>query len=172
MPATRASLPRVSLFFSFLFCCCGHWQYKWSKQGALKQSIFLDVYGLIPLSARSWSLAQNYFKSFKKVWEVFLRLNLEPLVVHIYIYIGGGFSIEFIYSCYPVFTYLATLLHLAMRQWLRAQTLAPSIPFPLWPLGHKKSRSLSGLPPPFNISRFSLMSTSKNCLYFACTTDI
>ncbi len=48
-------------------------------------------------------------------------------------------------SC-RIFTHLATLLHLAMLQWLRAQTLAPPTPFPLWPLGHKKSRSLSGLP--------------------------
>ncbi len=73
---------------------------------------------------------------------------------------------------YRIFTHLATQLHLAMMQWLRAQTIAPLTPFPLWPLGHKKSRSLSGLKPLFNISRYSLMSTSKNCLYFVCTTDI
>ncbi len=42
-------------------------------------------------------------------------------------------------------THLATLLHLAMLQWWRAQTLAPPTPIPLWPLVHKKSRSLSGL---------------------------
>jgi hypothetical protein len=49
-------------------------------------------------------------------------------------------------SC-RIFTHLATLHHLAMLQWLRAQTIAPPTPFPLWPLGHKKSRSLCGLPP-------------------------
>jgi len=69
-------------------------------------------------------------------------------------------------------THLATMLYLAMLQWFRAQTIAPPTPFPLWPLGHKRSRSLSGLPPLCNISRYSLMSTSKKCLYFECTTDI
>jgi hypothetical protein len=43
-----------------------------------------------------------------------------------------------------IFTHVATLLHLAMLQLLRVQTLAPPTPFPL---GHKKSRSLSGLRP-------------------------
>ncbi len=64
-----------------------------------------------------------------------------------------------------IFTHLVTLLHLAMLQWLRAQTLAPPTPFTLRPLGHKKFRSLSGLPPLFNISRYSLMSTLKNCIF-------
>ncbi len=49
-------------------------------------------------------------------------------------------------SC-RIYTHLATLLHLEMLQWLRAQTLAPPTPFLPWPPGHKKSRSLSGLPP-------------------------
>ncbi len=35
----RPSKGKLLLFFSF-FCCCGHWQYYRSKQGALKQSIF------------------------------------------------------------------------------------------------------------------------------------
>ncbi len=51
-----------------------------------------------------------------------------------------------ILSC-RIFSHLATLLHLAMLQSLRALTLAPPTPFSLWPLVHKKSRSLSGLPP-------------------------
>jgi hypothetical protein len=66
-----------------------------------------------------------------------------------------------------IYTHLATMLYLAMLQWFRAQTIAPPTPFPLWPLGHKKSKS-----PLFNISRYSWMSTSKNCLFFVCTKVI
>jgi hypothetical protein len=40
-----------------------------------------------------------------------------------------------------IFTHLAALLHSAMLQKLGAQTLDPPTPFPICPLGHKKSRS-------------------------------
>ncbi len=46
-----------------------------------------------------------------------------------------------------IFTHLATLFHLAILLWLRALTLSPPTPFQLWPLGHKRSRTLSGLTP-------------------------
>ncbi len=44
VPATSASLPRVSFFFSFLFLLLRPLTVLISKQGALKQSMFLDVY--------------------------------------------------------------------------------------------------------------------------------
>jgi len=87
-----------------------------------------------------------------KVRFLSLSLNIRlgwrwQKVVNTLAYYGKYFDQGWkVLSC-KIFTHLATLLHLTMLQWLRAQAIAPPTPFLLWPLGQKKSRSLSGLPP-------------------------